>query len=218
MAGSFVRSIDLETVNKTIRIHQQEVGDVGCVVWDAAIVLSRYLEICSFNGKLSLTGRKVIELGSGLGCVGLTAACLGADVTMTDLPELLPLLQKNISANEDMWKDNGGKAIAKCLNWSTNFKINDWFQPDLLLIADCIYYLKSVDELIATMTKLCSETTEVIISQEERDSENQRNVWNAFLEKFKKIFDYYTVAEEEQHPVFRSPDILIIRARKRLKN
>ena len=39
---------------------------------------------------------RVLELGSGTGVVGLTAAAMGAQVTLTDKPGLLEHLQKNI--------------------------------------------------------------------------------------------------------------------------
>ena len=62
-------------------INQCEVGDVGCVVWDAALVLSSYLETKDFqdnSGQTSLlSGKHVIELGAGTGIVGLQAGCLG---------------------------------------------------------------------------------------------------------------------------------------------
>lgn len=52
-------------------------GDVNCVVWDASLVLAKYLETMSQHKADFLSGIKVLELGSGLGVVGLTAATLG---------------------------------------------------------------------------------------------------------------------------------------------
>ena len=61
-------------------IGQYEVGDVGCVVWDAAIVLSYYLESADFTddkGCSILSGKTVVELGAGTGIVGIQAATSG---------------------------------------------------------------------------------------------------------------------------------------------
>lgn len=55
---------------------QHTVGDVGCVVWDAALALAGYLDRLSKHR--SLQGLNVLELGSGTGCVGLVTAALGS--------------------------------------------------------------------------------------------------------------------------------------------
>lgn len=63
-----------------LTVGQYEVGDVGCVVWDAAIVLAYYLETADFTdekGQSRLSGKTVIELGAGTGLVGLQAATCG---------------------------------------------------------------------------------------------------------------------------------------------
>nr|XP_035161372.2 protein N-lysine methyltransferase METTL21A isoform X10 [Callithrix jacchus]XP_054113818.1 protein N-lysine methyltransferase METTL21A isoform X10 [Callithrix jacchus] len=60
--------------NHTIQIRQdwRHLG-VAAVVWDAAIVLSTYLEM----GAVELRGRSAVELGAGTGLVGIVAALLG---------------------------------------------------------------------------------------------------------------------------------------------
>nr|XP_054113815.1 protein N-lysine methyltransferase METTL21A isoform X5 [Callithrix jacchus] len=59
--------------NHTIQIRQdwRHLG-VAAVVWDAAIVLSTYLEM----GAVELRGRSAVELGAGTGLVGIVAALL----------------------------------------------------------------------------------------------------------------------------------------------
>lgn len=65
----------------SLKLKQCYIGDVGCVVWDAAIVLAKYLETKHFydssKGVNAWAGRRVLELGAGTGAVGLMAATLG---------------------------------------------------------------------------------------------------------------------------------------------
>ena len=51
-------------------MNQIEIGDVGCVIWDAAIVLAKYLEKMFLNNKLLCESKHFIELGAGTGIVG----------------------------------------------------------------------------------------------------------------------------------------------------
>ena len=62
---------------KELRIHQLYVGDVGCVVWDAALVLIKFLEHPQHFPEGYWFDRRVIELGCGTGAVGIAAGALG---------------------------------------------------------------------------------------------------------------------------------------------
>lgn len=73
----FERPLECEN-DRILTIKQSYIGDVGCVVWDAAIVLSKYLESRSFKSRIGdLKGKRVIELGAGTGAVGLVAGVNG---------------------------------------------------------------------------------------------------------------------------------------------
>lgn len=76
--GNFVRILEKRD-GTVLRLQQYGSGGVGCVVWDAAIVLSKYLETPGFSGggAHALSRRSVLELGAGTGAVGLMAATLG---------------------------------------------------------------------------------------------------------------------------------------------
>jgi len=71
----FVR--ELECKGKAICIKQLYVGDVGCVVWDAAIVLCKFLENGEFFPPNYWKGKRVVDVGSGTGVAGLAAAVMG---------------------------------------------------------------------------------------------------------------------------------------------
>merc|ERR1711928_175264 len=94
-AEMFSRELELsDDGDLLVKVDQVPEGDTGVVVWDPAIVLAKYLQ--TVQGQLQ--GRSVIELGSGTGVVGLSAAALGASpVLLTDLPALIELIQHNIS-------------------------------------------------------------------------------------------------------------------------
>ena len=73
----FVREFE-RSDESVLNISQSEIGDVGCVVWDAAIVLASFLETPAFKEMVSsIESKRVIELGAGTGIVGLQAASFG---------------------------------------------------------------------------------------------------------------------------------------------
>ena len=79
MEKLFVREFETKS-GEILKINQCEIGDVGCVVWDAALVLASYLNTddwASGTGGNRLRGARVLELGAGTGLVGLQAANLG---------------------------------------------------------------------------------------------------------------------------------------------
>lgn len=77
MEEYFIRSFELESRQATLNFHQKIEGDVSCVVWDASIVLAKYLERKFLETSDYFKNKNVLELGAGVGCVGITAACLG---------------------------------------------------------------------------------------------------------------------------------------------
>ncbi|KAF5925857.1 hypothetical protein HPG69_002308 [Diceros bicornis minor] len=83
---NFVRVLEKRD-GRELRLQQYGSGGVGCVVWDAAIVLCKYLETPGFSGEgaHALSRRSVLELGSGTGAVGLMAATLGGE-EIEDVP------------------------------------------------------------------------------------------------------------------------------------
>ena len=75
---SFIREV--ECGGSVLKLHQDLVGDVGCIVWDAALVFGRFLENDTFFTSDYWSSKRVIELGSGTGAVGLMAALLGCEI------------------------------------------------------------------------------------------------------------------------------------------
>lgn len=213
----FPREIDIEICLKTLKIYQKLEGDVNCVVWDASLVLAKYLETMCQNKPDFLSGIRVLELGSGVGVVGLTAATLGAQVTLTDLPEALPLIRLNINENKAKIGSMGGYAIAESLIWGESSSLLD-DEFDVVVLADCVYYEEAVDSLIETLKSLTNTSSKkpvMYLTQEMRDSDTQRELWSSFYGKLTDNFNVDKIPEEEQHINYRSADILLLRISKK---
>lgn len=62
-----------------------------------------------------------------------------AQVTLTDLPEALPLIRLNINENKAKIGSMGGYAIAESLIWGESSSLLD-DEFDVVVLADCVYY------------------------------------------------------------------------------
>ena len=67
-------------------------------VWPSALALAQW--VAAIGSKGALRGRKVLEVGCGLGLPGILAASYGADVTLSDgHPDVPRFLQRNVELN-----------------------------------------------------------------------------------------------------------------------
>ncbi|XP_055028973.2 protein N-lysine methyltransferase METTL21D isoform X1 [Misgurnus anguillicaudatus] len=212
----FIREIEKNN-GSVLRMYQCSKGDVGCVVWDAAIVLSKYLETQQFYNVQSDAStwhaKNIIELGAGTGLVGLVAATLGANVIVTDLEDLQPLLQLNIRKNQNLIRT--GSITAKVLKWGEN--VEDLLpQPHYILMADCIYYEQSVEPLVQTLKCLAGPETCIICCYEQRTVGVNPEVEKRFFELLLQDFQSEEIPPEKQDPEFNSPDIHLLHLRRRI--
>ena len=62
---------------------------------------------------------KVLELGSGTGLVGIAAGAIwGAEIILTDLPEIKENLLVNIDRNRALVEAMGGSVVGEVLDWN----------------------------------------------------------------------------------------------------
>lgn len=141
-------------------------------VWEGGSTLSRNLSVLYPNG---LHGTSCLELGSGSGVCGLTAAIYGANVVLTDLAEALPYLKYNLASN----LLPAERAAALIYSWGSEVKplheacaaletdAKRGKQPsgfELILCADVVYFAHAVDPLLAALDALATrETTTVLL-------------------------------------------------------
>jgi predicted nicotinamide N-methyase len=211
-ASTFVRTLTVTTsddVETTIRVAQRDVGEEGVVVWDAALVLAFFLERHREQLKLG-EDINVVELGAGTGVVGLVSSALGARCTLTDLDRLIPLLEESISLN-----DHIDRIQARPLHWGDPDQVESFSKnpPDLILVADCVYYEASVVPLVVTLETLSSFAgCPVLLSYEVRDDfEDKREVKEKFFALVKKSFRITEFQTSDCHPEYAADDIKVVR-------
>ncbi len=66
------------------------------------------------EGSIELKGKHILELGCGIGLLGIYLGILGAEVTMGDLAPMRDIVEKNINLNSELLKNNVNFCI---LNW-----------------------------------------------------------------------------------------------------
>ena len=112
----------------------------------------------------------VLELGSGVGIVGIGCAQLMpfSNVLLTDLPEAMDILEYNISRAQPAESSALSSAV---LDWGVDLPATFAKQPyDLLLVSDCTYNPDRIPALVHTLFALTSlsETTDILISMKVR--------------------------------------------------
>ncbi|CAH0493055.1 unnamed protein product [Peronospora farinosa] len=207
----------------------------GHCVWDAALLLADFLQtkandVCHSAARIECDDRfkfqekKVVELGAGVGLVGMTLAVLGARVVLTDQEYALPLLTKNVAVNFLDTTSNRSLAIAiptveKC-QWGESFRsggsLMSWTKStDVVLFSDVLYHASAYVRLIKTLHELVSPSTDVFFSFETRNATIEAN----FLLEIGKNFDVEEVSRKDNAPVFarfkHSDELFVYHARLR---
>lgn len=167
---------DLET--------QAMLGQTGGVVWDAAVVLSRF--VCHYAAALALPvgdSARWLELGAGCGAVGIAASkLLPVPVVLSDQETILPILQKNLLENRCT-----ARTTLALLDWgkdgeSTVELGNSGF--DVIVGADCVFNENLIDMLIETLLIYAGRKTSVLMAMELREP----SVTAAFIHAAAKAF------------------------------
>ncbi|XP_073046572.1 uncharacterized protein [Primulina eburnea] len=199
----------IDACGRSLSIHQSPSslgtpGVTGAVMWDSGIVLGKFLEHSVESKTIILQDKKVIELGSGCGFVGCIAALLGARVVLTDLPDRLKLLKNNVETN--LYGDVRGTAKVEELTWGDNLDSDLTHPcPDYVLGSDVVYGEEAVLDLMETLVELCGRQTTIILAGELRNDA----ILEYFLEAATKDFIVGRIDQEQWHPDYSSPRVVM---------
>lgn len=144
----------------------------GTIIWNASRVLLHYLEKPA-NAR-ALRGRRILELGSGLGHLGYGLARLGAHVTCTERGKIIPELQESIVELERAHgsvADVGGSLRVSELSWGaeefavselgSEMEAADFVPFDVVISAELVYLEETHDLLLWTIERACAPCTVV---------------------------------------------------------
>eukprot|EP00752_Nemacystus_decipiens_P016329 g14604.t1 len=183
--------VPIEVCGHQLNIAQDPTSDnLGTTIWDASVILVRYMERNpQLYSRRKLEGKRVLELGAGCGLAGMFFALQGAHVTFTDLIEVVPLLQRNVTMNlggqavehartsHCNASDKEGKASAAATCPKAKVLEYDWGKPldglsppyDYVIACDCVYVERLVESLVWSMTQCSGRSTTVLVASEKRE-------------------------------------------------
>jgi len=114
----------------------------GAIVWSAGKMIAR-----AFTRFVNLSGRHLLELGSGTGVAGLAAALCGANVVLTDLPAAMALLEENVSRNHSSVLQAGGSVSTRSLDYRHDMISPDLKAVDLVFGTDLVWMREQCEPL-----------------------------------------------------------------------
>ncbi|CAF1611317.1 unnamed protein product [Rotaria magnacalcarata] len=181
--------------DEPLEIYQTKIGSVGSWCWESAICLAEYCYDHMFD---RFKNKRIVEIGSGTGIVGLQLCALGGNVTLTDREEYLELIDFNIKKNQNMLT---GTAQGKTLFWGDEINENeDYFQNlDFVIVANCVYHSIELDELIKTICNLCPENSQTsLLCCYELRNDGIRRLVDEFHEKLReKKFSVHPIEQKD---------------------
>jgi len=170
-------------------------------LWPSAVAIAR--SVAEYASEERLAGRRVIELGCGVGLPSVVTLASGASVTATDHYEAaLDFARYNALVN---------------LGCEPHTRLLDWHAPstegigsfDLVLAADVLYEQRNVPALAVLMPALLNPGGEVLLADPRRKSAP------AFLERMRERGCYSSTQERSVTSNGRTVMVLVHRLRRR---
>ncbi|KAL3148776.1 hypothetical protein ABBQ38_014185 [Trebouxia sp. C0009 RCD-2024] len=144
-------SADLDKSNEHLE-------NVGLVAWQSAFVLAEYLLRHPPFGQWHDV--RAVDLGAGTGVMGIALAMAGARATLSDLPHITPLTQRNLENNVGV---DQSYAQVVCHRWGDD--VTPLLPaPDIITGADIVYQQQHFDALITTLHDLAAPHTLIYLA------------------------------------------------------
>jgi predicted nicotinamide N-methyase len=169
-----LRPRDAEALLDETAFEHEEFLPYWAELWPSALALARAV------GARSLGGRRVVELGCGLGLPSIAAALQGARVLATDWsPDAVVTAAGNAERN-------GARIETLVCSWADPGPIVERGPWDLVLASDVLYEARDVAPLLAVLPPLLGEHGEAWIADPGRAPAER------FLEQARESFEVRT--------------------------
>lgn len=198
---AMTRTFRIQTAdcNIDLAIHEPALtaDNLGLKTWASSYQLAKRLHQMCLPKVPESKGYHVLELGAGTGLVGLAAAAaMGWRVCLTDLPEIVPNLQRNAEANMEVIASRDGCACVGTLDWTAPAELDvrgiegaDESTPlptstarfPMILVADALYTSEHPKWLVQTIKRRLAESPDARVVAEMP----QRPLFKSELEDFK---------------------------------
>ncbi|KAI9026440.1 putative methyltransferase-domain-containing protein [Phycomyces nitens] len=190
-----ISDISYEGLLNPIHLQQDLSGGCGGKTWEAADVMIEYLLWKKTQSESLFDGKRILDLGSGTGLVGLAVASAfpGAqNMTLTDQIPMMELMKQNIILNglEE-------KVDTQLLDWGTPLPDHILPLPDVILASDCVYLEIAFQPLVDTLLLLSKKETVIYLSYMKR-----RNADKRFFQLIRKKFILKEVEDDPKRAVY----------------
>ncbi|CAM8972251.1 unnamed protein product [Rhodiola kirilowii] len=192
----------IKSISSTVTIRQLPSQGLSFQLWPAATTLVSLLDNHRLNPKTNSRFSefldqhrrlKILELGSGTGFAGIVAAAtLDAEVTVTDLPHVIPNLEFNVEANAGVLKN--GSVVAAPLRWGDAEDMEKLGREyDVVLASDVVYHDHLYEPLLESLKYLLGgEKRSVFVMAHLRRWKKEA----AFFKKARKLFNVEILFQE----------------------
>ena len=127
---------------------------------------------------------------------------------LTDVPEVVPLLEANAKRNAAVIAQAGGSASVQALQWETPDELPDGAKDcEIVLASDLLYQRdgKQLTILCEVLRRVMSSTTRLLLTHKARHAALDEALSGALREH--AGIALVEVPFEQHHPEFRSPSV-----------
>ncbi|CAM9945424.1 unnamed protein product [Ectocarpus sp. 13 AM-2016] len=172
---------------------------IGGGLWSTGILLTEHLAKHAALYDLVFKGKRVLELGSGTGLVGLAAARFGPplEVVITDLESHVDICKRNVAAQDDMGAQDLCSVRVEAFDWSSEVPEELGEVPfDVILATDVAYYENLYAPFVQALERTAGEHTLVLLGVTKTDT------GPAFFDALDKAGFVYNLVDQASHKGF----------------